>query len=92
MLVNYGYHRTGSYNCCYDEFTDSLWEKLNTTTDEAFQLDVLAELEDYVLEKRWVMPMDEVSVIQGYTDRVLSHPTAPFAASFEQLWRIVLRD
>ena len=92
VLVNYGYHETGSYNCCYDATTEALWKELNSTTDETAQQRVLTELEDYVLEKRWLLPMDEVSVVQGYLDRVLTHPTAPHASSFEQLWRVVLAD
>jgi len=24
VLVNYGYHTTGSYNCCWDERTNEL--------------------------------------------------------------------
>jgi hypothetical protein len=55
------------------------------------QLKALAEIEDYVLEQRWVIPMAEVSMVIGYTSRVLAHPTPPHAASFEQLWRIVTR-
>jgi len=92
VLVNYGYHTTGSYNCCWDERTNELWQKMNTTTAEAVPLQALAELEDHVLQQRWMIPMAEVSMVIGYADRVLAHPTAPHAAAFEQLWRIVVRQ
>ena len=65
---------------------------MNTTTDEAVPLQALAELEEYVLQQLWMIPMAEVSMVIGYTDRVLAHPTAPHAAAFEQLWRIVVRQ
>jgi ABC-type transport system substrate-binding protein len=91
VQVNYGYHTTGSYNCCWDERTNELWQMANTTTADAVQLKALAELEDYALQQRWVIPMAEVSMVMGYSDRILSHPTPPHAASFEELWRIVAR-
>jgi peptide/nickel transport system substrate-binding protein len=92
VVANYGYHRTGSYMCCYDEVTEAAWEITQSTTDIDQQMAALDTINDHVLENRWVLPMDEVSVVQGYTDRVLSHPTPPHASSFEQLWRVVLRD
>ncbi len=93
VLANYGYHRTGSYNCCWDEYTEEQWEITQTTTDVDQQLAALYAINDYVIhEKHWALPMDEVSVVQGYTDRVLAHPTPPHASVFEQLWRVVLRD
>ena len=92
VIANYGYHRTGSYICCWDDTTEELWMLANSTTDPAVQLEALNGIENHVLENRWVIPMAEVAVVQGYTDRVLAHPTAPFASSFEQLWRVVLRD
>ena len=93
VLLNYGYHRTGSYNCCWDDFTEGQWEITQTTTDVNGQLAAMDAINDYVIhEKRWIIPMDEVAVVQGYTDRVLAHPTPPHASVFEQLWRVVLRD
>jgi peptide/nickel transport system substrate-binding protein len=86
-----GYQAGGTYNCCWDERTSALVEKITSTMDEAVLSKALAELEDHVLQQRWVIPMAEVSMVIGYTDRVLAHPTAPHAASFEQLWRIVAR-
>jgi ABC-type transport system substrate-binding protein len=92
VIANYGYHRTGSYICCWDETTEAFWEQANSTTESDVQLEALSGIENHVLENRWVIPMAEVAVVQGYTDRVLAHPTPPFASSFEQLWRVVLRD
>ena len=92
VVAGYGYHRTGSYICCWDETTEAFWEEANSTTGAEVQLRALQGIENHVLENRWVVPMAEVAVVQGYSDRVLAHPTAPFASSFEQLWRVVLRD
>ena len=92
-LINYGYHQSGAYNCCYDEYTESRWEQLFETGDEAVHLKLMAEIEDYVLENRWVIPMAEDSMPMGYSDRVLAHPHSPFFSnSFGWLWRVVLRD
>ena len=92
-LINYGYHRTGVYNCCYDDFTEGKWEELYETTDQDEQLKIMAEIEDYVLENRWVVPMAEDAMAMGYTDRVLAHPHSPFFSnSFGWLWRLVMRD
>ncbi len=91
-VANYSFHETGSFVCCWDDVTNALWEKTSSTTDEASLLGYFAEMEDYILEQRWLIPMAQVSVVQAYTDRVLAHPTPPHANTFEQLWRIVLRD
>ena len=93
VMVNYGYHETGSYMIQWDDTTEDLWQISQSTTDETKLMAALDGLRDYVtVENRWVMPMAEVSVVQGYTDRVLAHPTAPHSAVWEQLWRVVLRD
>lgn len=91
IIAGFGYHRNGAYICCWDEHTSALYEKLSTTMDEAIRSQALADLEDYVLQQRWQIPMAEVSMVIGYSDRVLAHPTPPHAAAFEQLWRIVVR-
>jgi ABC-type transport system substrate-binding protein len=90
-IANLGYQANGTYKCCFDEHSSALVEKITSTMDEEVMAKAIAELEDYVLQQRWVIPMAEVSMVIGYTDRVLAHPTPPHAASFEQLWRIVAR-
>jgi hypothetical protein len=90
-IANLGYQATGTYKCCFDERSSALVEKITSTMDEAVMSQAMADLEEYVLQQRWLIPMAEVSMVVGYTDRVLTHPTAPHAASFEQLWRIVAR-
>lgn len=91
VLVNYGYHQTGAYICCWDEVTEQAWNDLRTT-DKVSQQATLNKIEKHVLDNRWAMPMVEVGVVNGYDNRVLAHPTAPHASSFEQLWRIVTAD
>ena len=58
-LISYGYHREGVYNCCYDDFTEGKWEDLYKPSDKDEQLKIMADIEDYVLENRWVIPMAE---------------------------------
>jgi peptide/nickel transport system substrate-binding protein len=91
IQAGFGYHENGTYICCWDAYTTERWRTLNSTTDEAVQLQALTALEDHVLAQRWQIPMAEVSMVIGYSDRVLAHPTAPHASAFEQLWRIVAR-
>lgn len=90
-IVNYGFHKGGDYVCCYDDLTDELWAKIIKTTNETDLATLLAQLEDHVLAQRWLIPMHETSIVIGYSDRVLSHPIAPYASSFVHLWRVVLR-
>jgi peptide/nickel transport system substrate-binding protein len=91
-LANFGYHSDGSYVCCYDDSTDELVAQIVETTDAGERAELLHQLEDHILDEQWLIPMDEKAIVVGYSDRVLEHPTAPFASSWEQMWRVVLRD
>ena len=91
-IAGNAYCETCFFQCCWTERTNELVAQITATTDEATLKQGLAGIEDDILKERLLIPMVEVGVVQGYTDRVLAHPTAPHASSFEQLWRIVLRD
>ena len=92
-LVNYFLHRDAVFAMHYDDVTDGWFEDLYATTDPEEHLRILADIEDRVLENRWLIPMAEDSMAMGYSDRVLAHPHSPFFAnSFGWLWRLVMRD
>ena len=91
-IANFGYNSDGIYACCYDEVTDELVAEIIVTADPDERAALLIELEDHILENRWLIPMDEKAIVVGYSDNVASHMTAPFASSWESMWRVVLKD
>ena len=92
-IVNYFLHRDAIIAIRYDDYTDGLFEELYTTSDREEHLRILADIEDRILEKRWVVPMSEDAMAMGYSDRVLAHPHSPFLSNaFGWLWRLVMRD
>ena len=76
LLANFGYREGGAYVCCYDDNTNQIQETLSTTTGVPEQEALLAELEDYIYEKRWIIRLLELSKVHGYTDRVVVAPHA----------------
>lgn len=93
IIATYCCHAKGPYRAGWDDKTTALFGQLGSTMDPERQTSLLAEMEAYILdEQKWLIPMAEVSMVVGYSDRVLAHPTPPHAASFEYLWRIVTKD
>ena len=92
LLANFGYREGGAYVCCYDENTNRIQDTLKTTTGVPEQEQLLAELEDYIFEKRWIIRLLELSKVHGYTDRVLAHPMPRHKDRMDHLWRVVMRD
>ena len=71
-----GYQAGGTYNCCWDERSSALVEKITSTMDEGVLLTAMAELEDHVLQQRWVIPMTAVSMVISATP-IASWPIRP---------------
>ena len=91
VLVNLAYSSSGFRNEYNDE-TDALNEELQNTVDPARQLEIMARVDDVVLENHWIIPLYDASAVYGYTDRVLEHRQPPFGAHFADLHRILLKD
>ena len=91
FLVNLAYSSSGFRNEYNDE-TDRLNEELGNTVDPDRQLEIMAQVDDVVLENHWIIPLYDASAVYGYTDRVLEHKQPPFGAHFMDLQRILLRD
>jgi len=62
------------------------------TSDVDKQLALIAEVEDKVLALNETFPLYGMTLVMGYTDRVLAHPTVKFSPHFKHLDLIVLRD
>ncbi len=65
---------------------------LQRTTDVEEQERLLAEIEDRVLALNETFPLYGMTLVMGYTDRVLAHPTVKFSPHFKHLDLITLRD
>ena len=65
---------------------------LQRTTDNDEQLRLIAEIEDKVLALNETFPLYGMTLVMGYTDRVLAHPTVRFSPHFKHLDLITLRD
>ena len=90
--VNSSYHSTGSYQQPNTDEVTALKFKLLQTIPEDEQLRLMAEIEDKVLALKEIFPLYGMSLVMGYTDRVLSHPTVEESPHFKHLELITLRD
>jgi hypothetical protein len=90
--VNDSYHKDSPYSAAWTPRTQELWLQTSATTDEAKQLEALAGIEDELLQHRYLIPLYAASLIMGYSNWVLAHPTPRFAPHFMDLDRIVLKD
>ena len=52
---------------------------------------ILAEIEDKVLAQKELFPLYGMSLVMGYTDRVLSHPTVAESPHLKHIDLITLR-
>lgn len=91
FLVNLAHSDQGFRNT-FNEETSRLNNELSNTIDPQRQLEIMAAVDDIVLENNWTIPLYDASAVYGYTDRVLEHRQPPFGAHFADLQRIVVRD
>ena len=92
VRLNDSYHSTAGYIAVWDEEIDRLFFLGTGTTDKQEQLDHIAGLEDYVLSLKETFPLYAMSLITGYSDRVLAHPTVEFSPHPKNWDRLVLKD
>ena len=86
------YHSTGSYQQPHPEETTALKFEVLRTIPEDEQKRMLAEIEDKVLALEEMFPLYGMSLVMGYTDRVISHPTVEHSPHFKHLELILLKD
>ena len=86
------YHATSGYVGIYNERIEELyWDATGAETPEAME-PILHELEDEVLSTEETFPLYGMTLVNAYSDRVLSHPTVEFTPHFKHYDLVVLRD
>lgn len=86
------YHATSGYVGIYNDRVEELYfDATGAETPEAMA-PILAALEDEVLRLEETFPLYGMSLVNAYTDRVLSHPTVEFTPHFKHYDLVVLRD
>ena len=86
------YHSTSNYVGIYNDKSEDLYFKATAAVDPEEMKLLLAELEDEVLGLEETFPLYGMSLVNAYTDRVLSHPTVEFSPHFKHYDLVVLRD
>ena len=86
------YHVTANYQHPHTDEATAIKHILLQTIDQDEQLRLMAELEDKVLALKEVFPLYGMSLVMGYTDRVLSHPTVAESPHLKHIELITLRD
>ena len=86
------YHVTANYQHPHTDETTAIKHILLQTIDEAEQKRLMAELEDKVLALKEIFPLYGMSLVMGYTDRVLSHPTVEESPHLKHIELVTLRD
>ncbi len=92
LRVISSYHSTGSYQQPLTEEVTALKFELLQTIPEDEQKRLIAEIEDKVLALKEIFPLYGMSLVMGYTDRVVAHPTVVNSPHFKHLELILLKD
>ena len=92
LRVISSYHSTGSYQHANTDETTALKHELLRTIPEDEQKRIIAEIEDKVLALEETFPLYGMSLVMGYTDRVIAHPTVEHSPHFKHLELILLKD
>ena len=86
------YHATSGYVGIYNERIEELyWDATGAETPDEM-LPFLHELEDEVLATEETFPLYGMTLVNAYTDRVLSHPTVEFTPHFKHYDLVVLSE
>ena len=86
------YHATSGYVGIYNDRIEELYFDATGAETPEEMAPLLAELEDEVLSTEETFPLYGMSLVNAYTDRVLSHPTVEFTPHFKHYDLVVLRD
>ena len=85
------YHATSGYVGMYNDKVEDLYFDINATFDPEEMKKKLAELEDEVLGLEETFPLYGMTLVNAYSDRVLSHPTVEFSPHFKHYDLVLLR-
>ncbi len=86
------YHSTSGYTGIYNDKVEDLYFDISGTFDPEEMKRKLAILEDEVLSLEETFPLYGMSLVNAYTDRVISHPTVVFTPHFKHYDLVLLRD
>ncbi|ETX05651.1 MAG: hypothetical protein ETSY2_21715 [Candidatus Entotheonella gemina] len=86
-----GYHATAGYVGVYNDKIEELYFDVSATSDPEEMKRKLAILEDEVLQLEETFPLYGMSLVNAYSDRVLSHPTVEFSPHFKHYDLVLLR-
>ena len=85
------YHATSGYVGMYNDKIEKLYFDIIATFDPEEMKRKLALLEDEVLGLEETFPLYGMSLVNAYTDRVLSHPTVEFSPHFKHYDLVLLK-
>ena len=85
------YHATSGYVGIYNDKIEDLYFDITATFDPEAMKKKLAILEDEVLGLEETFPLYGMSLVNAYSDRVLSHPTVEFSPHFKHYDLVLLR-
>jgi ABC-type transport system substrate-binding protein len=85
------YHSTSGYVGIYNDKVEDLYFDISGTFDPKEMKRKLAILEDEVLSLEETFPLYGMSLVNAYSDRVLSHPTVAFSPHFKHYDLVLLK-
>ncbi len=77
------YHATSGYVGIYNDKVEDLYFDVASTFDPEAMKRKLAVLEDEVLSLEETFPLYGMTLVNAYSDRVLSHPTVEYSPHFK---------
>ena len=77
------YHSTSGYTGIYNQKVEDLFYDVNATFEPEAMKRKLAALEDEVLGLEETFPLYGMTLVNAYSDRVLSHPTVEYSPHFK---------
>lgn len=86
------YHATSGYVGVYDDAIEDLYFKITATGDPEKMQPLLYEFEDKVLGLEETFPLYGMSLVNAYSNRVISHPTVESSPHFKHYDLVLLRD
>ena len=86
------YHATSGYVGMYNDKSEDLYFQATGAETPELMEPILAALEDEVLGLEETFPLYGMSLVNAYSDRVISHPTVEFTPHFKHYDLVLLKD
>ena len=85
------YHATSGYVGMYNDKVENLFFDVTSTFDPEAMKKKLAQFEDEVLGLEETFPLYGMTLVNAYSDRVLSHPTVEHSPHFKHYDLVLMR-